>query len=136
MLESSLGCTILGALISGFTAYFTLKLKCNIDEKIKTKELLLNEKKKAYLDFFNNTNLLKFDYDQHDIEKLVMYLSFVELFSDDELYDKCQELPQFILNLNTSDEKVRLEAIGKYAKCLREIKDAMRKELKVVLEIK
>lgn len=88
-LIGSLGCTILGALISGFTAYFTLKLKCNMDEKIKTKELLLNEKKKAYLDFFSNINLLEVNYDQHNIENLVMYLSFVELVSDDELYDKC-----------------------------------------------
>lgn len=120
---------LLGASISGLVSYFTIKLKSSLDEKIKMKEIIFNEKKKLYFEYISKINI-KFDFNIDDIEKNLAYLSCIELISGEELHQKCQNLPQVLVGISTSkDEEEKSKNISEYAKILREIKDAMRKEL-------
>lgn len=124
--------TILGALISLVTSYVIIKIKNNFDERTRLNELIFNEKKKVYYEFLSKLNL-KFDFDIDFIQDNLIHLSYIELISDNELYEKCQELPQIFLNINKSKDETEINKnIAEYGKVLREIKDAMRKELHTI----
>ena len=129
------GSALLGAIVGGFSTYFTNKSlqKNEWENSIKKDEI--NEKKKLYSAFITEANrliLLAFDSKTNklsEFEKTGNYLAEMQFISSKEVILSAEKIADYVLSQHTIEESKKEHPI---AKLRREFYDNVRNELQKI----